>query len=171
MAGSEGEKRREEIFELLSKASVEGKEPKPSQGSRFSPRNTRQEPLKLASTHQLVEGRNIGYSHDTNKHFHSRSARKPNRRWTLLIIFNSGQNPNSGSQVPIWEWMKSIRKADALTPPVSSFYFPDNKCGPDIVFSLEPKDSSDPRVLCVLQVSLGPSAELDGLLTFVRLKS
>ena len=68
-------------------------------------------------------------------------------------------------------WMKSIRKADALTLPVASFYFPDNKCGPDIVFSLEPKDSSDPRVLCVLQVSLGPSAEFNGLLTCVHLKS
>lgn len=151
MTGSEGEKRREEILEFLFEAGEDGKEHK-------------------ASTYHLVEGRNIGYSHDRNKSFDSRLAREYHRHWTLLMV-NSGENenPNSGSVVPIWEWMKSIRQKD-LTP-IASFYFPDNYCGPDIVFSLEPTDSSEPRVLCVLQVSLGPSAEADGLLTFVRLKS
>lgn len=80
MAGSEGEKRREEILRFLSKASVDGKELKQSQGLGSSELNSRQESLELASSYRLVEGRNIGYSHDTDKHFHSRSARKPNRR-------------------------------------------------------------------------------------------
>ena len=63
--------------------------------------------------------------------------------------------------------MRSVRIDEE---PVASFYFPDILAGPDIVFSLEPKDSSSGgRILCVLQVSVGPSAEANNLLTFVRL--
>ncbi|KAF6226330.1 hypothetical protein HO133_009196 [Letharia lupina] len=141
MTGSEGEKRREKILEFLFEAGEDGKEHK-------------------ASTYHLVEGRNIGYSHDRNKSFDSRLAREYHRHWTLLIV-NSGENenPNSGSVVPIWEWMKSIRQKD-LTP-IASFYFPDNYCGPDIVFSLEPTDSSEPRVLCVLQLKTGAVDDME----------
>ena len=65
MAESEGERRREEILKFLSKASVVGKQ---SQlGS--SECNPPQESVELASTYRLVEGRSIGYSHDTDKHF------------------------------------------------------------------------------------------------------
>lgn len=171
MAGSKGEGRDQKVLELLSKASEDGKEPIESKGTKFSKRIARPEPLELALTHQLVEGRNIGYSHDRNRSFHSGLAREYHRYWTLLIV-NSGKNPNFGSVVPIWEWMESIRKKKE---PVASFYFPDNNCGPDIVFSLKSKDKSKDkikdRVLCVLQVSLGPSAEDNGLLTFLRLKS
>ena len=80
MAESEGEKRREGILRFLSKPSVYGKELNQAQGSGSLELNSRQESLELASTYRLVEERNIGYSHDTDKQFHSRSARKPNYR-------------------------------------------------------------------------------------------
>ena len=50
MTGSEGVERREQILETFSKASKDGKQPL--------------EPLKLASTHRLVEGKNIGHTRD-----------------------------------------------------------------------------------------------------------
>lgn len=71
--------------------------------------------------------------------------------------------------------MESIRKCEK---PVASFYFPDTLAGPDILFSLEPKESEKSkessfggRILYILQVSLGLSIEANGLLTFLRLKS
>ena len=66
--------------------------------------------------------------------------------------------------------MKSIREPNPHKP-VASFYFPDNNCGPDIVFALESKEGSEPPILCVLQVSSRPNAEANSLLTFVLLKA
>lgn len=61
----------------------------------------------------------------------------------------------------MWEWMKSVREGQK---PVASFYFPDILAGPDILFSLEPKEpSSSGPILCVLQVSFESSAEAGGL--------
>ena len=82
MAGSEGGKDGEKILGFLSEASEDGKEHKKPEGSRYSSRIKLPETLKLVSTHQLVEERNIGYSHDTNRSFPSRSAREHNHHGT-----------------------------------------------------------------------------------------
>ncbi len=76
MTGSEGELRREKILETLSKATKDGKEPISSAGTRKSPRNLPPESLELASTHRLIEGRNIGHMYDgkTSRGFNSRFA-------------------------------------------------------------------------------------------------
>ena len=66
--------------------------------------------------------------------------------------------------------MKSIRERNPQKP-VASFYFPDNCCGPDIVFALESIPGSEPQTLCVLQVSSRPNVEANGLLMFMRLKA
>ena len=60
MTGSEGEVRRRQILETLSKASLDGK----NSG------------LDLASTHRLVEGKNIGHMYDgkTSRGYNSRFA-------------------------------------------------------------------------------------------------
>lgn len=67
MTGSEGENRRKKILETLSKASVDGKDPIES----FSGR------LQLASTHRLVEGKNIGHTYNggNSESFSSRFVR------------------------------------------------------------------------------------------------
>ena len=93
MAGSEGQKDREKILNFPSEASEDGKEHKKPKGSRSSSRFKPSETLKLASTHRLVEGRNIGYSHDTNRSFHSRSAREYNRHGTLLMVSTAAEIP------------------------------------------------------------------------------
>ena len=64
MTGSEGEVRRGQILETLSKASRDGREPS-------SP-----EPLNLASTHRLIEGKNIGHMYDgkTSRGYNNRFA-------------------------------------------------------------------------------------------------
>ena len=89
-------------------------------------------------------------------------------------MFDRGEIPNFDHAVPIWKWMESIRECET---PIASFYFPDTLAGPDILFALEPKESASigssfgGRILCILQVSLGLSVEINGLLTFLRLKS
>ena len=143
MTGSEGEERREQVLKMLLDHS------KDREGSR------KQQPLN--PKYRLVEGRNIGYAYDRTSTFNNRSGRKSDRHWTLLIV-NSGENPNFGSRVSIGKWMKSIREGHQ---PIASFYFPDNHCGPDIVFCLAPeKPSITDLVLCVLQVSLGLAQKL-----------
>lgn len=76
MTGSEGEIRREQILETLSKASRDGREPKKSGRTRTGLRTSSPEPLKLASTHRLVEGKNIGHMYDgkTSRGYNSRFA-------------------------------------------------------------------------------------------------
>ena len=76
MTGSEGEIRREQILETLSKASKDGKVPEQSTGRRTGLRPPSSYPLKLASTHRLVEGKNIGHMYDgkTSRDFSSRFA-------------------------------------------------------------------------------------------------
>ena len=93
MVGSEGEKARERILGFLSDASEDGKKHKQSGESRSSSRIKPSKTLKLASTHRLVEGRNIGYSHDTNRSFQSRSEREHNRHGTLLIVSIAAKIP------------------------------------------------------------------------------
>lgn len=151
MAGSEGEERREQVLRMLLDNS-EDREQR-SEGPRKQP--------PLNSTYRLVEGINIGYAYERTSSFDSRSVRESNRHWTLLIV-NSGENRNFGSRVSIGKWMKSIRERDREgDKPIASFYFPDNYCGPDIVFCLAPEKSSiADLVLCVLQVSLGLAQKL-----------
>ena len=61
MTGSEGEERRRKILETLSRASIDGKEVKEG-GTSSRPQKPSRDPLDLASTHRLVEGRKIGYA-------------------------------------------------------------------------------------------------------------
>ncbi len=79
MTGSEGEKRRRKILETLSRASKDGKEVR-EEGTRSRPQKPSREPLKLASTHRLVEGQNIGCTYDrvTSTPFRSRFATDSN---------------------------------------------------------------------------------------------
>lgn len=151
MAGSGGEERREQVLRMLSDDSEDRE-----QRSEGSPKQQ-----SLNPTYRLVEGKNIGYAYDRTSSFDSRSVRESNRHWTLLIV-NSGENCNLGSRVSIGKWMKSIRGRDREGDrPIASFYFPDNYCGPDIVFCLAPEKSSiTDLVLCVLQVSLGLAQKL-----------
>ncbi len=153
MAGSQGEERREQVLKMLWDHS-EDREGSP-----------KQQPSNPA--YRLVEGSNIGYAYDRTSSFDRRSVREFNRHCTRLIV-NSGGNPNFGSRVSIGKWMRSIREEDQ---PIASFYFPDNYCGPDIVFCLAPeKPRISDLVLCVLQVSLPLAAEANGLLMFVLFK-
>lgn len=64
MTGSEGVERRERIFTTFSKVSKDGKRPIQSGETISRPVEPRLEPLQLASTHRLVEGKKIGHIHD-----------------------------------------------------------------------------------------------------------
>ena len=141
MTGSKGEGRREQVLKMLSNDS----------------KDREQRSMGSLELHRLVEGRNIGYPYDRTGSFGSRSVRESTRHWTLLMV-NSGENPNFGSRVSIGKWMESIRMGEK---PFASFYFPDNYCGPDVVFCLAPeKPSIENLVLCVLQVSLSLAQRL-----------
>ena len=154
MTGSEGEERRKNILAKFSLPSIDDKKG----GS---------ERLQLES-HHLVEGKKINYIDDgeISSSFPSRFVINSNR-YRVLLNLSRPENPNLNDRIPIWEWMKSIRKNEE---PVASFYFPDNLAGPDILFSLESSER-DSRILCVLQVNYRPSSKAKDLLTFVRLKS
>ncbi|KAF6218892.1 hypothetical protein HO133_005435 [Letharia lupina] len=160
VTGSEGEIRRGQILKTLSKASRDGKVPEISGGTRTGLCSSSPEPLKLASTHRLVEGKNIGHVYDgkTSWGFSSR-----------------GETPNLDHAVPIWEWMKSIRECKE---PVASFYFPDTLAGPDILFSLELKDSVKSeessfrgRIMCILQLKTGPIKKLRNAISTTNLQT
>lgn len=58
------------------------------------------------------------------------------------------------STLPIWEWMRSVRQGEK---PVTTFYFPDNLAGPDLLFALRGSNVRgetlrDDLLLCVVQV-------------------
>jgi hypothetical protein len=62
------------------------------------------------------------------------------------------------SGLRIWEWMSSIRNSEKI-PPVASFYFPDSFAGPDLLFALKRRGTSDEKapfdpILCIVQVRI-----------------
>lgn len=59
--------------------------------------------------------------------------------------------------VPLVDWMNAVRRSieEPETRPNSTFYFPEERAGPDLMFALHknPPEGGDEVVLCVLQVS------------------
>lgn len=103
--------------------------------------------------YRLVVGERIGYN------FTGQSCRIPTN--------DSNEYPNLNAQsraVPLelWEYLESLR--DPEHKPRPTFYFPDQKAGPDLVFALEPVepeiDSISKRILCVVQVKTGSMGDI-----------
>ncbi|KAI9658292.1 MAG: hypothetical protein M1821_002425 [Bathelium mastoideum] len=127
LAGSTGEERRREILKRLSAAHPIGTD-------------VRQLSLKLQHS-TLVKGVKIG--HVSNGRESSSSSSRSTTDESVQFT--------SGSDVQLWEWMKSIRSGQK---PAASFYFPDNLAGPDLLFALNQGPGSSDIVLCVLQEEL-----------------
>ncbi|KAI9686367.1 MAG: hypothetical protein M1822_003712 [Bathelium mastoideum] len=141
LTGSAGEERRREI---LKKLSVAG----PTKA------NGRQLNLELQHS-TLVKEVKIGHVSNGRDCCCSRNTNDESIQFT------------NGSDVQLWEWMKSIRSGQK---PVASFYFPDNLAGPDLLFALKQEPGSSDIVLCVLQLKTGKVDNVCGAIRSTNLQ-
>ncbi|MCJ1391484.1 hypothetical protein MMC18_004348 [Xylographa bjoerkii] len=95
--------------------------------------------------YNLVIGERIGHT------FAGRSVRNPSNDPTESSHLDTR---NGTDPLEFWDYLKSLRDPNAKVRP--TFYFPDHKAGPDLVFALEPiipkVDKVSERVLCVVQL-------------------
>ena len=93
--------------------------------------------------YRLVVGRRIGYALDGSQGY---SGKDP-----------SAETQMSPGRLELWDYLASLRTEPE---PRAAIYFPDNNAGPDMVFALEPTNTTtdiakSQRILCVVQAKTG----------------